>query len=349
MAASKDKGDLVETIVEQLHQLPGLKVERSIQIATADGGRREIDVLLSAEVAGYGVRFAVECKNEKKKIGAPYIDAFCGKLDDVGIPRQQGIFVSASGYTSGAVRRARKAGIRLLEISGLSDDRLSSLITRILHSTIYLVAEIIQMSTPTLGSGPDQNFGYVDKDGIRVGTVPEVVWAMWTSDQLDSSLGTHIVELRPPPGTFLCRVDAPADQQSAVVIYKVTGRLLVLEGSGTFHALRNVGTDSFEKGRVTAQFPVTDGPMELPAFESEDALQKATQVDEGVRIESRIRLPRIVLGRLYFPVSADAMDRAERLLESGDDFGFAEVEGTDIARAWNPTKPVVSTTPTDEE
>jgi hypothetical protein len=87
------KGKLVEEIVEKMHDSPNVRVERRVFLDPVGGGsrKREIDVLLTSSVAGYPVRVAIECKNEAKKVGAPMIDAFVGKLQHVGIPPQFGI------------------------------------------------------------------------------------------------------------------------------------------------------------------------------------------------------------------------------------------------------------------
>ena len=94
---SKRKGEIVEEVVSLLHQQSGLNVRRNVRLPTIDGSgrKREIDVLLEGEVAGYPIRFAIECKNVEKPVGSPLIDQFCGKLRDVGIPCSYGIFVSA--------------------------------------------------------------------------------------------------------------------------------------------------------------------------------------------------------------------------------------------------------------
>jgi len=101
-STSKQKGKLVERIAAMLHEGPDVKVERNVLLPPLNGDpkrKREIDVLLTSYVAGYPVRIAIECKNEAEKNDVEYIDAFVGKLDDVGIPHQHGIFISVSGYT----------------------------------------------------------------------------------------------------------------------------------------------------------------------------------------------------------------------------------------------------------
>src|SRR5262249_49938492 len=86
------KGDLVEEIVARMHESPGLAVERNVflPIPGEPGSHREIDVLVSGSFAGYPMRLAFECKNERGPVGRDKIDAFDGKLRDVGIPTQQG-------------------------------------------------------------------------------------------------------------------------------------------------------------------------------------------------------------------------------------------------------------------
>lgn len=70
--------------------------------------------MISGEIAGYPLRIAIECKNYAQRIGVEKIDEFKGKLEDVGIPQQCGIFVTVRGFTKNALRRAATIGIRPL-------------------------------------------------------------------------------------------------------------------------------------------------------------------------------------------------------------------------------------------
>jgi len=81
-----------------MHQMTGVKVEQNVFLPAQDGSgrKREIDVLLSSQVAGHPVRVAIECKNEKEPIGVQKVGEFIDRLLDVGIPTQLGIYVSAS-------------------------------------------------------------------------------------------------------------------------------------------------------------------------------------------------------------------------------------------------------------
>ncbi len=92
----KIKGALVEQIVAQMHGVRGVTVEPNARLKSKRNPkrRREIDVLLTARVAGYEVRFAFECKNYDRPADVTKIGEFADKLDDVGIAKENSIFVT---------------------------------------------------------------------------------------------------------------------------------------------------------------------------------------------------------------------------------------------------------------
>jgi hypothetical protein len=142
--SSRAKGDVVEEIAASMYQMPGVTVERNVFLPANDGSgrKREIDVLLSSQVAGHPVRIAIECKNQKKPIGPGDISEFVGKLLDVDIPPHQGIYISKSRYSSGASSQARSAGIQAFLLKELSPDSLLESVRQAFQSLIYLLASI---------------------------------------------------------------------------------------------------------------------------------------------------------------------------------------------------------------
>lgn len=153
-SASHRKGKLVESIVAKMHVAPGVKVETNVHL-TPKGNEvpgnqmPEIDVLLTALVAGYPVRIAIECKNYDEPVEKAEIDEFIGKLEDVDIPKQHGIFVSVGGYTQGAIRRAKKEGIQTLRLTGLTPDRLASAVHEAFQSRVYVLAVLTMIGIET--------------------------------------------------------------------------------------------------------------------------------------------------------------------------------------------------------
>ena len=64
------------------------------------------------------------------------VDNFVRILEETGIPVQQGILVSAKGYTKDARDAAKLRGVRTLVFEGLSADRLGQEITHSVHRAV---------------------------------------------------------------------------------------------------------------------------------------------------------------------------------------------------------------------
>src|SRR5712692_8928341 len=83
--SSTDKGKIVERIVALMHTYPdtSVKVELNVRLPPVlrkTGRKREIDVLLTRDIAGHSVQIAIECKNEQRPIDTPAIEAFAKNL-----------------------------------------------------------------------------------------------------------------------------------------------------------------------------------------------------------------------------------------------------------------------------
>jgi Restriction endonuclease len=125
-----------------MHDAPGVRVEQNVRVRALTPGKRsrEIDVLINGTLSGYPMRVAIECKNEKEIVGAPKIDAFVGKLLDIGIPPQHGVYVAVRGFTRGAIARAKFAGIRTLVLTGLDESRLEAVVQDAVQAVVFLWA-----------------------------------------------------------------------------------------------------------------------------------------------------------------------------------------------------------------
>src|SRR5579871_5450635 len=122
---SARKGKLVEAIASKLYRTEGVRVRTRVMMPPARGKgarKREVDIVVEPLEGVPGPTFVIECKNEKRPIEAPAIDAFVGKLIYLGIDCSQALFVSRSRFTMGAIERAEDEGIRLYQVSGIRDD-----------------------------------------------------------------------------------------------------------------------------------------------------------------------------------------------------------------------------------
>ena len=353
--SARAKGRIPEEIAAWLHDWPGVQVERNaLLVALGDTtGRREIDVLLTTSVAGYPVRIAMECKNEAEPIGKPAIDAFFGKLRDVGIPPQHGIFISASRYTKGAIRRAEKEGIRTLLLKGLSPDGLKASITGAAHQSIAFLLAVVT-SVTWFTRLPDRLPHmplFVDAEGRLRGTVPHLIAQKWFDGSIPTKAGQYNVALPIPDDWHPFVASGQPVELVKREVYahvKVVALAFSVEGKTEEYSLVDAATKEIEKVGVRAFFEEGHGRYPLTPFDSEDDLDHSLASHQGLKITTRIKVPRIQYLSAFWPLSRRA---AERLFEisrstkavdgATPQIPISEVEGLDIATAWEQPLTVV--------
>ncbi len=346
------KGKIVERIAALMHDQSGVTVEcnRRLPPVGGKGVKREIDVLLTANVAGYQVQMAIECKNEATAIGSPMIDAFVGKLQYVGIPPQQGIYISASGYTVGALERAKAAGMRTLTLRGLKDEHLLNSIADAFQSTIYLLLEVMNVTVtseapPANASDPIGLFGFYTENGKLAVLLPDLIWQMWYSGQLPDALGEHEVNL-PLPSNLHQKVNGRVvETQALKATVRVIGLVVTLKGKTQEYTLVNAADEAIERVMTDVSFEAVESKLPVTAISSEDQLREYLSRPGAVQLTlDRMKLPRIVYGYLYWPPSERVMKRLKEhwhAFENGElseppIFTLQELEGTELRTAWDP-------------
>jgi hypothetical protein len=343
---SKAKGDIAEAIAAWLHDWPGVKVERNVRLpAQSDPSRkREIDVLLTTSVAGYSVRFAIECKNESTPIGSPKIDAFVGKLQDVGIPTQQGIFISASGFTKGAAKRARNAEIRALLLRGLSIDGLKASISVAAHQSVVFFLVQTRSVTFFTSSREESLPFFLDGAGRLCGTVPHLIASKWQAGGIPMTPGSYEVTIPVPPDW---RVSDSFGRAAEMLKYEVYVELQVLAlamnvvGNAEEYSLVDPASNLPQKLGVRAYFDTPEERFPLAIFDDAASLDRFLSSRQGLRITQRIKVPRIRYHSAYWPISRRAADQlhafaqAPKFIDGELVFpSVLDVEGLDIAAAW---------------
>lgn len=348
--STRAKGDIVEQIVAAMHKTPGVTVETNVFLCSQDDDEdaREIDVLLSSEVAGYPVHVAIECKNEEKPTGVGEIDKFIGELKDVGIPTKLGIFVSASHYTKGAIRRAKKAGIRTLLLRDVTQE-LPNSAQEAFQSFLYLLLTITKIQVRN-NIGGQASSGEIlffrDKDGKVCGSVPDLVWLKWKEDKVPQELGHHELNIELPDDWIQVVSGQVAVVQQIIVDVQITGHMITFPGLITKHSLINVSNEEIEKWRVEASFGRPSGTYPITTFLTEKDLENALRKPSALRLTlGRFPLPRIRWMAMYWPPSESAMKKLIGLikesLENGKMLNIAsleltDIEGTDMTKLWEP-------------
>lgn len=116
MQAGKALEQLVGIIQEHLKDNPDVQIKRNAKLVNRSGNKREIDVFVQTKVNGENIGIAFECKDYKRKVTEPTIDAFWAKIND--LPQvHKGIIVTTTGYTPGAQKEAEahKIGLHLID------------------------------------------------------------------------------------------------------------------------------------------------------------------------------------------------------------------------------------------
>lgn len=348
-SSSAAKGRMVERIVSLMHEGPDVTVKRNVRLPVRGSStrKREIDVLITGGLSGYPVRIAIECKNERESIGAPRIDQFVGKLDDVGIPPQYGIYVSASGYTSGAIERAQAAGIRPLTLRGLTHDKLESEVRAALQSIVYLLLAVreLRMDVTEATRDPDPRPIFYDRNGRVCGSLNDLVWWAWQDGQIESKIGMSDLELTVPPEWNYQEGGKIVGVATARATVQVLGVIVTIGGQVKEHALVDASQDKVEKWHAEVAFDTGQRTYPVTVVSTEEELETALKGTAATRLSlGRIRLPRIRFNIMYWPPSERVMRTLWGLRRAYEDgllaeeptFTFEQLEGTDLRAIFEP-------------
>jgi tetratricopeptide (TPR) repeat protein len=337
-----DKGKLLEQIVAMLHKSEGVTVETNVFLTPKSGDKsreREIDVLLTRDVAGYTAKVAIQCKNYGKPITIGQIGEFKDLIDDVGIP--YGIVVSVNGYQSGAVSRAKELGIKALILEGLDETRLRAEIQDAFQFFVYLLLVVEDMRISTDIPNSYLAFSFCDEDKKFCGVFTDLIVNCWRNGEIPMELGEYPLDLKLPQGWHQVSNDKLVSPSSMSAKVRVVGYLAEMSGKAEEFKLKEADTNKIEKFHLQANFDVLNNLLkssnEEPIFTEEEL--KSLKRDVKTSIENRIRLPKIFVRNHLEPVSKNAfeffMKGIEKLtleeIEKLPEPKFEEVEGDTFA------------------
>lgn len=352
---STRKGRLLEEIAARMHGAPEVKVRKNVKLPGLNRNAKfpgEIDVLLSSTVLGYPVDFAVECKNLKGKVGKEKIESFVGKLEDVGIPHQHGIYISSKGYTKDALDRARTTGIRLLTLTGLTPDGLASEQTEANQFGVFYLAQVGAISLTNEVAGAikgEELLVFFDNEGKFCGTIVDLIWNKWQEGVPPTKAGEYKLDLTVPQGWHQI-VNGKREPILAIDAKILVWALVVtIPGKSEHHTLINASDMTFERSQLNVSFDIPrkgKTVYTLASFTTETELQSFLDKAEGVSLTIRRRLPRIQqVDRCFYPLSKRV---AQKIKEHTKDFvagktqtpppplKVVDLEGTDLNAMWEP-------------
>lgn len=114
--AGRDLEKLVALIERSMHGRDGVSIQSPAMLPDRDTGEmREHDVVIRFQHAHFQLVVAIECRDRASKIGSPAVEGFWAKCQKTGV--NSGVFVSSSGFTSPALKKAAAYNIRCLSLS----------------------------------------------------------------------------------------------------------------------------------------------------------------------------------------------------------------------------------------
>lgn len=337
-----------------MHNSPRFIVERNARVQPQNQNSRwprDIDVLLSSRVVSRPAKYAIECKNLGEKVDIEKIDAFVGKLAHVGIPHEHGVYISTSGYTRDALERALPAGIKLLTLTGLTNDHLASATSEASQFPVFYLCHTkgitVTNNVETVTRGEELLMFFGD-DGKPCGSVADLVWNKWQEGEPRLEAGEYEISLNVPAGWHQIVNGKREPVLGIRVQVQVWALALKITGESTYHALVNAHDGVVERSQLNVTFDI---PMEdktvhtVHAFKTEAELKAFIDECGGVRLTARTRMPRIQWSDgFFYPLSKRVVqllkERPKEYLAEGAGAAplpnIAETEGTDLRAMWEP-------------
>lgn len=114
--SSSQPGIEYEKVVAEVQQQvdPNANVSHNRRLVDRLGHTRQFDVVIEGSFAGQQLLGVIECKDLKKRVGSPEIDAFVTKAGDINANFK--IVVSRQGFTKPAIEKAKHYGIQTLSL-----------------------------------------------------------------------------------------------------------------------------------------------------------------------------------------------------------------------------------------
>lgn len=134
MGPGDDLESLTEKIFRALTSNPltsgDVTIERNVMLDGADGPR-QIDVLIRTKAGPIDLTTIIECKDYKKRIAVPTVDALHSVAQDVNASRA--VLVTRGGFSKTAVQKAKRLGIGLY-----TADRVANVSAEMFQVPIYV-------------------------------------------------------------------------------------------------------------------------------------------------------------------------------------------------------------------
>ena len=347
---NRRKGRVLEDLVATLQSagFDDVTVRKQLPAKNDPSRKREIDVLVGVPGPGQVLRVAFECRNRAEKVEAEDIGGFKDKLDDVGLAVPGSVFVTPTGFTSGAMARANELGIQPLIAEGLSSDRLRIAVRQaIAHNVFYMlwvhgIQPLNRFGRADLPPGRrmfhadfEENLADLGSPTRNMQLILGRLADIWCAGLIPPTLGLHGGAFRVPDGFQIHPEQEPLVDGIVWMSLRVKAAVFSRPGTSQATSLRHAETDQTTQSRVEWTFPPFEGGKSDALLESDDQLRAHLESQEvEFRLVHNWQVPRVQFNEFWWPVSREALERAATLSEAGEELSFENVELGSLARAW---------------
>lgn len=230
--------------------------------------KRQLDVQLVSPADYEALTF--ECKDHARPVDVEVVDAFTGKLRDIGARR--GAIVSNSGYTKAALNMAEGLGIDTLVLVDTQDPGIQTkLFVSVLVRDVY-VKDVGLLAGPLISSGlvtaKLSSLVLFDAAGKHE-TGARVFAAAWNAEAVSRLPGNHVITFDALGYPEYRRIDGSVTQTTELPVGVVVsercwvGQLEILKSEGLY----DVRSHAYETRSLTTEpLDVTELPTwtEIP-------------------------------------------------------------------------------------
>jgi len=191
----KRNGSDFEEVVLQIQRklAPDCEVLHDVRLVDRLGHKRQFDIVLRGTVGSYPVLGVIECKDLKRRVGTPQIEAFITKVRD--LRANIALVVSRSGFTAPAVETATDYGIGTLSLLPDDPKDYGFFIGVRSYADVYTWDAA---SVEILSDGSSLPFQSFKSEDIRWDSSPVLDWFLWqlsTKHRCERRIGKLTLEV----------------------------------------------------------------------------------------------------------------------------------------------------------
>ncbi len=237
-------------------------------------------------------------------------------------------------------------GIRTLILKGLTKERLEVELFDAVQSHVLYLGFVRKTNLDIPGIPDDallSDVHFYDVDGQLAGQPADLLWKAWYLDEtIPLAIGDYDIE--PPNGYYAVWKGDTYPVRNFRATLGVKAFAFHLPGKAKHLELRDAGDDALDRQKTEIQFPAATGYFPIQGFDFQQELDARLQGLGSYHVAFLVRLPRIQLNQMFWPLSARVAQflKQQYSLSDGDwterfgGYKQADLEGDNLATVFEP-------------